>query len=93
MSWTTSEDSDRRGSRSSGGQGNTSKHDLMPSVFRMRTASIQAATPAALSVAPVPPCQESRCAPSITTSPLGSVPGSSAMVFTTGASLCCSTLS
>ena len=35
----------------------------------MRTASIATAEPAALSVAPVPACQESRWAPSITTSP------------------------
>ena len=39
------------------------------------------AQPAALSVAPVPACQESRWAPSITTSPRRSVPGISASVF------------
>ena len=39
-----------------------------PTVRRRRTASITAATPAALSVAPVAACVESKCAPSITTS-------------------------
>ena len=38
----------------------------MPSVIRSMMA-----LPAALSVAPVPPCQESRCAPIITISSLG----------------------
>ena len=40
-------------------------------------ASIITADPAALSVAPVPACHESKCAPSITTSSARSVPGSS----------------
>ena len=42
-----------------------------------RIASIMTAEPAALSVAPVPVCHESKCAPSITTSSALSVPGSS----------------
>ena len=46
--------------------------------FRMRRASIMTAEPAALSVAPVPGCHESRWAPTITISPFLSVPGSSA---------------
>src|SRR3546814_966909 len=41
---------------------------LAPIFLRMRTASIITATPAPLSAAPVPVCQESMCAPSITTS-------------------------
>ena len=48
---------------------------LTPRAFRIRTASIVATTPAPLSVAPVPPCQESRWAPSMTTSPFLSDPG------------------
>jgi hypothetical protein len=47
----------------------------------MRTASMATAQPAALSVAPVPLCQESRWAPSITISPDLSVPGISAIVL------------
>ncbi len=47
----------------------------------MRTASMATATPAALSVAPVPACQESRWPPTITTSPALSVPGISAIVL------------
>ncbi len=47
----------------------------------MRIASIITAEPAALSVAPVPPAQESKCAPSITTSSALSVPGISAMML------------
>ena len=57
------------------------RRGAMPIAFRMRTASIVAATPAPLSVAPVPPCHESRCAPIITTSPFLSVPGISATVL------------
>ena len=41
----------------------------------MRIASIITADPAALSVAPVPPCHESKCAPSMTISSALSVPG------------------
>ena len=41
----------------------------------MRIASIITAEPAALSVAPVPACHESKCAPSITISSALSVPG------------------
>ena len=52
-----------------------------PVAFRMRIASIIAADPAALSVAPVPACQESKCAPSITTSSARSVPGISATML------------
>src|SRR5258705_227091 len=44
----------------------------------MRTASMHTADPAALSVAPVPECHESKCAPSITISSFRSVPGISA---------------
>ena len=44
-------------------------------------ASIATTEPAPLSVAPVPPCQESRWAPSMTTSSFLSVPGISAIVF------------
>ena len=47
----------------------------------MRIASIITAEPAALSVAPVPECHESKCAPSITTSAALSVPGSSATML------------
>ena len=45
--------------------------------FRMRSASSITAEPAALSVAPVPACQPSKCPPSITTSEasFGSLPG------------------
>ena len=45
-----------------------------PVAFRMRIASIITADPAALSVAPVPVCHESKCAPSITSSSALSVP-------------------
>ena len=44
-------------------------------VLRIRIASIITAEPAALSVAPVPVCQESKWAPSITISSALSVPG------------------
>ena len=49
----------------------------------MRIASITVAEPSALSVAPVPVCHESRCAPTITISSLIalSVPGISAMTL------------
>ena len=57
------------------------RRGLTPSAFRMRIASIITATPAALSVAPVPVCHESRWAPSITISPFLSVPGISATVL------------
>jgi hypothetical protein len=40
---------------------------VTPLCLRMRIASIIAADPAALSVAPVDACHESKCAPSITT--------------------------
>ena len=56
----------------------TVRRSLTPLCFRIRIASIITADPAALSVAPVPPCHESKCAPSITTSFALSVPGSSA---------------
>ena len=49
-----------------------------PIAFRIRIASIITAEPAALSVAPVPGCHESRWAPIITSSPFLSLPGSSA---------------
>ena len=45
-----------------------------PLALRMRIASSIAAEPAALSVAPVDACHESKCAPSITTSSALSVP-------------------
>ncbi len=51
------------------------------SALRMRTASIATETPAALSVAPVPLCQESMCPPSMTSSSFRSVPGISATVL------------
>jgi len=47
----------------------------------IRTASMVAATPAPLSVAPVPECQESMCAPSMTIWSFKSVPGISATVL------------
>ena len=55
-----------------------------PIAFRIRSASIITALPAALSVAPVPVCHESKWPPSITSSSasLASLPGSSAMMFT-----------
>ena len=53
----------------------TVRRSLRPDCFRIRIASIITADPAALSVAPVDPCQESKCAPSITTSSALSVPG------------------
>ena len=46
-----------------------------PVALRMRIASIITAEPAALSVAPVPVCHESKCAPSITSSSALFVPG------------------
>ena len=45
-----------------------------PDCLRIRIASIMTAEPAALSVAPVPECHESKCAPSMTTSSALSVP-------------------
>ena len=47
----------------------------------MRAASMTTAEPAALSVAPEPLCHESKCAPTITISSARSVPGISAMTF------------
>ena len=44
------------------------------------------AQPVPLSVVPVPPCHESRCAPSITTSDERSVPGISARTLAAGTS-------
>ena len=41
------------------------RRGLTPSALRMRAASITTALPAALSVAPVPVCQESRWAPAM----------------------------
>src|SRR5579871_5665127 len=41
---------------------------LRSRALRMRTASMATEQPVALSVAPVPPCQESKCAPSMTIS-------------------------
>ena len=49
------------------------RRGLMSSAFKMRTASIITMVPAPLSVAPVPACQESRWAPSMTTSSFLSV--------------------
>ncbi len=57
------------------------RRSFTPDAFRMRSASSITAEPAALSVAPVPPCQPSKCAPSITISSALSVPGNSAMTF------------
>ena len=56
---------------------------LMPTVFKIRSASIMTAEPDALSVAPVPECHESKCAPIITISSfnIGSVPGISAITL------------
>jgi hypothetical protein len=54
---------------------------LTPLCFRIRIASIITAEPAALSVAPVPPCQESKCAPSMTISSALSLPGISPMTL------------
>jgi hypothetical protein len=59
----------------------TVRRSVTPLVFRMRMASIITAEPAALSVAPVPECQESKCAPIITTSSALSVPGISAITL------------
>ena len=47
----------------------------------MRAASIITADPAPLSVAPVPECHESKCAPSMTISSALSVPGISATML------------
>ena len=57
------------------------RRGFAPTVFRMRSASIIAAEPVALSVAPVPAATESKCAPSSTISSFstGSLPGSSAI--------------
>ena len=52
----------------------------------MRIASRTTALPAALSVAPVPACHESRWAPSITTSSFFLPPASSAITFRPAAS-------
>ena len=52
-----------------------------PDALRMRIASSITAEPAALSVAPVPLCQPSKCAPSMTISSALSVPGISAMTL------------
>ena len=41
----------------------TVRRGLSPVALMMRSTSIIAAEPAALSVAPVPPCHESKCAP------------------------------
>ena len=49
-----------------------------PLAFRIRIASIMIAEPAALSLPPVAPCHESKCAPSMTISAALSVPGISA---------------
>ena len=57
----------------------------MPIAFSTRTASMATTVPAPLSVAPVPACHESRCAPNITTSPFLSVPGISAIVLNVSA--------
>ena len=46
------------------------RRGLAPTALRMRSASIIAAEPVALSVAPVPDATESKCAPSSTTSSL-----------------------
>ena len=56
----------------------TVRRSLTPLTFSSRIASIITADPAALSVAPVPVCHESKCPPIITTSSALSVPGSSA---------------
>ncbi len=53
----------------------TVRRRLTPLCLRMRIASIIAADPAALSVAPVEACHESKWAPSITISSALSVPG------------------
>ena len=52
-----------------------------PTVFRIRIASIIAATPTALSVAPVLAWVVSKWAPRMTTSSARSVPGSSARML------------
>ena len=57
------------------------RRSFTPDAFRMRIASIITAEPAPLSVAPVPLCHESKCAPSITISSALSVPGSSAITL------------
>ena len=49
--------------------------------FRIRTTSIITALPAPLSVAPVPVCQESKWAPSMTISSFFVVPGISATML------------
>ena len=54
---------------------------LTPRALRMRTASMATAQPAASSTAPVPPVQESRCPPSMTSSSFLSVPGISAVTL------------
>ena len=54
------------------------RRGFAPTTCRMRIASMSTATPVPLSVAPVADCPLSRCAPIITTSPDGSVPGRSA---------------
>ena len=59
----------------------TVRRSVTPVAFRMRIASIITAEPAALSVAPVPVCHESKWAPSMTISSALSVPGSSPMML------------
>ena len=51
------------------------RRGFSPSVLMMRSASSIAVEPVALSVAPVAKGCESKCAPSMTTSPARSVPG------------------
>ena len=62
----------------------TVRRSFTPLCFRIRIASIIAADPAALSVAPVDACHESKCAPSITTSSALSVPGISPTTLNIG---------
>ena len=52
----------------------TVRRSVRPVALRIRIASIITAEPAALSVAPVPVCHESKWAPSITSSSALSVP-------------------
>ena len=58
------------------------RRGFRPAALRMRIASIITAEPTPLSVAPVPECHESKCAPIITTSSALSLPGSSAITLT-----------
>ena len=57
------------------------RRGLRSSALRMRTTSMATETPAPLSVAPVPLCQESMWPPSMTSSSFRSVPGISATVL------------